>query len=62
MKLLFIACGTEDTRYEGHQKLRQLLDKSGLGYEFYSTPGEHEWKAWRHMLAELMPKLFQPGR
>lgn len=62
LRLLFIACGTEDTRFEGHQKLRQLLDKNGLRYEFYSTPGEHEWKAWRHMLAELMPKLFQPAR
>jgi enterochelin esterase family protein len=62
LRLLFIACGTEDTRYPGHLKLRQLLDSSGLRYEFYSTPGEHEWKAWRHMLAELMPKLFQPVR
>ena len=38
-----------------------LLQKSGIHNEFYTTPGEHEWKAWRHLLAELMPKLFQPA-
>jgi len=38
-----------------------LLQKSGIHSEFHTTPGEHEWKAWRHLLAELMPKLFQPA-
>jgi enterochelin esterase-like enzyme len=62
LKLLFLGCGTEDTRYPPHLKLGQLLDQNGIHYEFHGTPGEHEWKVWRHLLAELMPKLFQPGR
>jgi enterochelin esterase-like enzyme len=62
LKLLFLGCGTEDTRYPAQLKVGQLLQQSGIHYEFHSTPGEHEWKVWRHLLAELMPKLFVPGR
>ncbi|HXN11220.1 MAG TPA: alpha/beta hydrolase-fold protein, partial [Steroidobacteraceae bacterium] len=62
LKLLFLGCGTEDTRYAPHLKLVQLLQSSGIHHEFHSTPGEHEWKAWRHLLAELMPELFVAGR
>jgi enterochelin esterase family protein len=61
LRLLFLGCGTEDTRYQPHLKLGTLLDRSGIKYEFHSTPGEHEWKVWRHLLAELMPKLFASG-
>jgi enterochelin esterase family protein len=61
LRLLFLGCGTEDTRYQPHLKLGTLLDRSGIKYEFHSTPGEHEWKVWRHLLAELMPKLFTSG-
>lgn len=59
LKLLFLGCGTEDTRYAPHLKLDQLLQSSGIHHEFHGTPGEHEWKAWRHLLAELMPELFR---
>lgn len=62
LKLLFIGVGTEDTRYPGHVKLDQILTKAGVRHEFHTTPGEHEWKAWRHLLAQLMPELFQPAR
>jgi enterochelin esterase family protein len=59
LKLLFLGCGTEDTRYQPHVRVDALLEKSGIRHEFHSTPGEHEWKAWRHLLAEFMPKLFR---
>ena len=62
LRLLFLSVGTEDTRYPGHVKLDQLLTKAGIRHEFHTTPGEHEWKAWRHLLAQLMPELFQPTR
>jgi len=44
------------------KKLDQLLTKAGVRHEFHTTPGEHEWKAWRHLLAQLMPELFQRAR
>jgi enterochelin esterase-like enzyme len=59
LKLLFLGCGTEDTRYPAHQRMTELLGKSGIRFEFHDSPGEHEWRVWRHLLAELMPKLFR---
>jgi enterochelin esterase-like enzyme len=59
LKLLFLGCGTEDTRYPAHIKLTDLLTKNGIHYEFHDTPGEHEWRVWRPLLAEFMPKLFR---
>lgn len=59
VKLLFLGCGTEDTRYQPHVRMDALLEKSGIHHEFHSTPGEHEWRAWRHLLVEFMPKLFR---
>jgi enterochelin esterase-like enzyme len=26
---------------------------------FAAFPGAHEWKVWRHSLADLAPKLFR---
>jgi enterochelin esterase family protein len=62
LKLLFLGCGTEDTRYPAHVRINELLDKNGIRHEFHQTPGEHEWRAWRHLLAEFMPELFRPAR
>jgi enterochelin esterase family protein len=61
LKLLFVSVGTEDTRYQATVRLDQVLTQHGITHEFHTAPGEHEWKVWRPMLAELMPKLFQPG-
>jgi enterochelin esterase-like enzyme len=59
LKLLFLGCGTEDPRYQGHTRLTALLAKNGIHHEFHDSPGEHEWRVWRHLLAEFMPKLFR---
>ena len=62
LKLLFLGCGTEDTRYAANKRINDLLEKSGIHHEFHDTPGEHEWRAWRHLLAEFMPELFRVSR
>jgi enterochelin esterase-like enzyme len=62
LKLLFLGCGTEDTRYQAHSRLVALLEKNRIRHEFRDTPGEHEWKVWRHLLAEFMPKLFRSAQ
>jgi enterochelin esterase-like enzyme len=59
LKLLFLGCGTEDPRYQAHSRLVALLENNKIRHEFHATPGEHEWRVWRHLLAEFMPKLFQ---
>lgn len=62
LKLLFLGCGADDPRYEAHSRLADLLEKSKIRHEFHGSPGEHEWKVWRHLLAEFMPKLFRSTR
>lgn len=61
LKLLFLGVGTEDTRYPGLVKVDKLLTQAGIHHEMHTTPGEHEWKVWRHLLVVAMPKLFQPA-
>jgi enterochelin esterase family protein len=59
LKLLFLSCGTEDPRMPGQLNLADTLKERGIHYTWFPTPGAHEWKVWRHALAELMPKLFR---
>jgi enterochelin esterase-like enzyme len=58
LRLFWIGCGTEDVRYNGHLDLVDQLKSRGIHIEFHSTPGGHEWKVWRHQLAEMLPMLF----
>ena len=62
LRLLFLTCGTEDPRHAGYLKLVERLKAAGVRHEWFSTPGAHEWKVWRHSLAEMLPKLFVPRR
>ena len=59
LKLLFLSCGTEDPRIPGHMDLMDALKAKQVRYVWYPTPGAHEWKVWRHSLAEFLPKLFR---
>ncbi len=59
LNLLFLSCGTEDPRLPGHLNLTDTLKARQIRYIWYPTPGAHEWKVWRHSLAEFLPKLFR---
>ena len=59
LKLLFLSCGTEDPRFPGQLDLADNLKQHHIRYVWYPTPGVHEWKVWRHALAEFAQKLFQ---
>jgi enterochelin esterase family protein len=61
LRLLFITCGTEDSRYAGHLRLIESLRQHGIRHEWLGPPGNHEWKVWRRSLAEFLPKLFTPA-
>ena len=61
LRLLFLSCGTEDPRYQGQLRLHETLKQHGVRHEWQTYPGAHEWKVWRHSLAALLPKLFQPA-
>jgi enterochelin esterase-like enzyme len=61
LKLLFLSCGKDDPRYPGQLDLADTLKAHGIQYVWYPTPGVHEWKVWRHSLAEFAQKAFQPA-
>lgn len=62
LKLLFLSCGTEDPRFAGQLDLGDTLRQHGIKFVWYPTPGVHEWKVWRHALAEFAQQVFQEQR
>ncbi|PYQ49473.1 MAG: esterase [Acidobacteria bacterium] len=58
LRLLWIACGTEDRLIEPNRKLRDWLTAKGVTHTFVETPGAHTWMVWRRNLAMLAPLLF----
>jgi enterochelin esterase family protein len=62
LRLLFLSCGTEDPRYPGQLDLADNLKAHGIHYVWYPTPGVHEWKVWRHALAEFAQKVFREAK
>ena len=59
LKLLWIACGTEDHLIEINRKLRAWLASVGVKHEDVETPGMHTWMVWRRNLAEFSSRLFR---
>ncbi len=58
LKLLWIACGTEDRLIEPNRKLREWLKSRGIHPTEIETPGAHMWMVWRRNLAAFAPLLF----
>ncbi len=61
-RLFFIAAGTaEQSRLDAARHARSELDKVGIKYVAYDSPGtDHEWQTWRRSLREFAQRLFQP--
>jgi len=58
LKLLWVACGTEDRLIDLNRKLHGWLDTKGVKHTMVETPGAHTWMVWRRNLATLAPLLF----
>ncbi len=59
LKVLFFSVGTEDPRYAALNQLTDSLKAAKINYVYKTYPGQHEWKVWRHSLADLAPMLFR---
>ena len=59
IRLLWIACGTEDHLITVNRKLREWLKSKGVQHTSIETPGEHTWMVWRRNLAEFAGLLFR---
>jgi len=58
LKLLWIACGTDDRLIEPNRKFREWLTSKGVRHIDIETSGAHTWMVWRRNLAAFTPLLF----
>ena len=59
LRLLWIACGTEDRLIEPNRKFRDWLKSKDIRFTPIETPGAHQWMVWRRNLAAFAPLLFR---
>jgi enterochelin esterase-like enzyme len=59
LKLFYMSCGTEDPRMPFQKKALEDFRHHKINVTFAAFPGAHEWKVWRHSLADIAPKLFR---
>jgi len=58
LRLLWIACGTDDRLIDTNRKIREWLTTKQVKHTDIETPGAHVWMVWRRNLAEFAPLLF----
>jgi len=59
IRLLWIACGTEDRVIKVNRDFREWLKTKGVQHTDIETPGMHTWMVWRRNLAAFAPLLFR---
>ena len=59
IRLLWIACGTEDRLITPNRNLREWLKTKGVEHVDIETPGMHTWMVWRRNLAQFAGLLFR---
>ena len=59
LRLLWIACGTEDFLTAANRKFWDWLQARQVPFTKIETPGGHTWPVWRRNLAALAPLLFR---
>jgi enterochelin esterase-like enzyme len=62
LKLLWIACGTEDRLIDPNRKFVEWLKSKEIQVTWVETPGAHTWMVWRRNLAVFAPMLFQDSK
>jgi enterochelin esterase family protein len=59
LRLLWIACGTEDHLITTNRQLVALLKSRDVPVTAVETPGMHDWQVWRDNLAHFSALIFQ---
>lgn len=59
LKLLWIACGTDDELIKVNRQFKSWLKDKGVQFTDIETPGMHTWMVWRRNLAAFAPLLFR---
>ena len=58
LNLLWVSCGTLDTRWNGHQAFDADLTRRGIRHTFDSSRYGHQWQFWREQLALFVQQVF----
>jgi enterochelin esterase family protein len=59
LRLLWIACGTDDRLIDINRKFRGWLATKNIKHVDIETPGAHTWMVWRRNLTEFSSLLFR---
>src|SRR6267378_2190477 len=59
LRLLWIACGTDDRLIDINRKFRAWLASKDIKHVDIETPGAHTWMVWRRNLTEFSSLLFR---
>ena len=59
LKLLWVACGTDDDLLSINRIFEMHLREEGLPVTAIETPGRHAWPVWRDNFNHFVPLLFQ---
>jgi enterochelin esterase-like enzyme len=59
LRVLWIACGTDDGLIALNRKARAWLDSKGVHSTGIETPGGHAWMVWRRNLVDFGGLLFR---
>jgi enterochelin esterase-like enzyme len=59
LKLLWIACGSDDSLIKLNREFKSWLKDRGVQFTDIETPGMHTWMVWRRNLTALGPLLFR---
>jgi enterochelin esterase-like enzyme len=59
LRLLWIACGTDDHLIDLNRNFRAWLASKNVRHVDIETPGAHTWMVWRRNLAEFTALLFR---
>lgn len=59
IRLLWVACGTEDDLIEVNRRFRRWLKTKDIQHTDIETPGQHTWMVWRRNLTEFSQLLFR---
>jgi enterochelin esterase-like enzyme len=60
LRLLWIACGTEDSLIKPNRRFVAFLKTKDMPVTQIETPGFHTWMVWRDNLIQFVSLLFQP--
>lgn len=59
LRLLWIACGTDDHLLALNRQLKVWLKGKGVKFSGIETPGSHSWRVWRRNMIQFLPLLFR---